>query len=126
MSAPGLTATEMVEMFPPGYRHVLLMVAYAKRGLAAASIGDHARLDILEKLHELTDQFFRERVLAVIEPMGETEAEMMAQAFSLDPAGDKSRRASFDLLTGEAFDHFVRLNPSLLRAIRLCGELRRA
>jgi hypothetical protein len=83
MSAPGLTATEMVEMFPPGYRHVLLMVAYAKRGLAAASIGDHARLDILEKLHELTDQFFRERVLAVIEPMGETEAEMMAQAFRL-------------------------------------------
>jgi hypothetical protein len=101
------------------------MASYAKSALADASIGDHARLDILEKLHELTDRFFRERVLVVIEPMSGVEVEMMEQAFTLDRSGDKSRQASFNLLTGDTFNHFVAINPSLLRAIKLCGELRR-
>jgi hypothetical protein len=82
------------------------------------------RLRILELLHELTDRHFSEAVLAAVEPMSAVEVEMYEAALSLDPASDKARSASFDVLSGDAFLHFAGIKSSLMRAIELAAEQR--
>jgi hypothetical protein len=114
----------LVREYPPGYRHQLLLVAHAK-AMLAGKMDSRQRLRILELLHDLTDRHFTESILAVVEPMGPVEIEMYEAALSLDPAAHKSRQASFDVLSGDAFLHFAGVNPSLLTAIRLAAEQRR-
>jgi hypothetical protein len=104
---------------PAGYVHLMLMAAYAKRGLQfKASIGK--RLKLLELLNSLTDGYFTPEMLSVIEPMCDTQMEMVSEARSLVREDDRLGNASFAVLTKpQVFGHFRRLNPSLLAAIKL-------
>jgi hypothetical protein len=58
-------------------------------------------------------------MIEMIEPMSDTEVKMMHEAQSLDRKDDPAGLASFKALTGEVFDDFLALNPSLLAAIVL-------
>jgi hypothetical protein len=105
---------------PSGYLLLFIIVALTKRALLTEGIKPAEQLHLLEKMNRLTDQYFTPAMLAVIEPMGDTEYKIYEQAKSLDPPGDKSARASFDVLTiPRVFWHLVTLNPSILAAIKL-------
>jgi len=55
----------------------------------------------------------------MIEPMCDKAYAIFAEAKSLDPPGDKTAKASFAVLTNpRVFQHFLTLNPSILKAIR--------
>lgn len=117
-----MTATEedIVRMLPVGYRHLMLLTAYSKRVLSTVKMSDRERLEILERLNGLTDGYFTAAMLATIEPMSDLEVQIMHEARTLDPDGDKLGGASFSVLTGErVFGHLVEINPSILDAIRI-------
>jgi len=68
--------------------------------------------------------FLSPEMLAIIEPAGDTEMEMMNEARSLDREDDRLGQASFDVLTSwRVFGHFRRLNPSFLAAIKLRQQM---
>lgn len=106
--------------FPCGYRHVLLFVAYCKHALVNHEMRAGHRLEFLEWINRQVDIVIRADMLAIIEPMSLTEVQMMDEALSLDREGDPAGMASFRVLTSrDVFADFLRLNPSLLKAIML-------
>jgi hypothetical protein len=110
---------------PSGYKLIFIMVALTKRALLTKDIKPAEQLLLLEKMNGLTDQYFTPEMLATIEPMGDTEYEIFKEARSLSPPGDKTCRASFDVLTSpRVFGHFITLNPSILAAIKLRDAVR--
>lgn len=114
-----------VQIFPVGYRYQLLLIAFTKYVLSL-KMGQGQRLRFLELLNDMTDRFITPEMLAVVEPMSETEVNMLIAARSLDAADDKAGSASFKVLTRrDIFDHFLELNPSLLTAIKMRVELSR-
>jgi hypothetical protein len=77
-------------------------------------------LRFLEALNGMTDLNFTAPMLQMIEPMRDTGFQIWKEAKTLDRDGDKSCMASFRVLTGwRVFQHFLRLNPSILAAIKL-------
>jgi hypothetical protein len=102
---------------PVGYLSVF--AALTKHTLARCEMTVGDRLRLLEGLARLVDSRFSAAALAVIEPACDTAVEMIMEAHSLDAEGSHGT-ASYRLLTSwTVFGHFVRLNPSLLAAIRL-------
>jgi hypothetical protein len=115
---------KMIAYVPSGYKHILLAIALTKRVLTTCKMKAGEKLQVLEKLNGLTDGYITPEMLAMIEPMSDTEYEMLNEARSLDQPDDKAGRASFDVLTSpDVFEHFVRLNPSLLAAIKFHNAL---
>jgi hypothetical protein len=113
----------LVLFTPAGYKHFFLWAAYVKRALQF-ELPAGKRLKLLERLNSLTDLYFTPEMLATIEPMSDTEIEMVNEARSLDLEDDRLGQASFDVLTSQrVFGHFLRLNPSLMTAIKLRGEM---
>ena len=113
---------KLVVHTPSGYQHMLLMAAYAKRGLQY-EMPAGKRLQLLEKLNGLTDNYFTPEMLAIIEPMSDTEMEMMHEAKSLDREDDRLGQAFKVLTSWRVFGHFRRLNPSYLAAIKLRSQM---
>jgi hypothetical protein len=108
---------------PAGYVHLMLMAAYAKRGLQY-QMKPGKRLKLLELLNSLTDNYFTPDMLATIEPMSDTEMAMVSEARSLDREDDRLGNASFDVLTSpKVFGHFLKLNPSFVAAIKLRQQM---
>ena len=108
-------------LVPAGYQHLMLMAAYAKRGLQF-EMKPGKRLKLLELLNSLCDAWFVPEMLAVITPAGDTEAAMIDEARSLD--GDKGCEASFNVLTSpKVFGHFCKLNASFLAAIKIREQM---
>jgi hypothetical protein len=108
---------------PTGYLHLMLWAAAAKRALLF-DMPAGKRLQLLEKLNGLTDNYFTPEMLAAITPMSDTEMEMVNEARSLDREDDRLGQASFDVLTSwRVFGHFRRLNPSYLAAIKLRQQM---
>jgi hypothetical protein len=108
---------------PAGYQHLMLWAAYAKRALQY-EMPAGKRLQLLEKLNSLTDDYFAPEMLAIIEPMCDTEIAMVNEARSLDREDDRIGQASFEVLTSwRVFGHFRRLNPSYLAAIKLREQM---
>jgi hypothetical protein len=104
---------------PVGYLSMLLTAAFTKHTLARCEMTAGDRLRLLEGLANLVDARFSAAALAVIEPACDTAVAMIMEAHSLDTEGSHGA-ASYRLLTSwSVFGHFVRLNPSLLAAIRL-------
>jgi hypothetical protein len=113
------TAAEMILYTPTGYKLMMLVVAKTKRALQRIDMRVRDRLHILEKMNGFTDQWFTPEMLAMIEPMSDTEEQMFREARSLDPSGGQPFQASAEILTSQqVFGHFVRLNASLLEAIK--------
>jgi hypothetical protein len=109
---------ETIRLIPPGYKHSMLVAALTKRVLLTGKMTAADRLDFLEKLNSLVDGDFTTEMLELIEPMSDVECRMVAEAMTLD-IDNKRSAASYDVLTREdVFHHFVRLNPSLLAAIK--------
>jgi hypothetical protein len=109
------------------YRFNFIVAAMTKRGLQDDKMPAGERLHLLEKLNGLTDQHFTAEMLALIDPMSDLEFQIYQEAKSLDAPHPKNKddirtihwKASFDILTGPAFKHFVALNPGLAKAFRL-------
>jgi hypothetical protein len=108
---------------PAGYIHLMLWASAAKRALQW-EMKPGKRLRLLELLNGLTDNYFTPDMLAIIEPMSDTEMAMVSEARSLDREDDRLGQASFDVLTSpKVFGHFRRLNPSFLAAIKLRQQM---
>jgi len=107
---------KLLDAFPVGYKHTLLTIAYVKHVLGL-KMRPAQRLRFLELLNGLADTVITAEMLAAIQPMSETEAQMFDEARSLDDEGNKC--ASIVVLTrGDVFAHFLELNLSLLDAIK--------
>ncbi|HUI12560.1 MAG TPA: hypothetical protein VL048_03710 [Xanthobacteraceae bacterium] len=114
-----MTDAELVLQVPSGHKFTMLFIAYVKYVIANFRMKAGEHLQLLEWLNGTVDIFITSDVLAMIEPMDTTQAEMLMEARSLDDPKDKLANASFDVLTSErVFWHFVTLNQSLLDAIR--------
>jgi hypothetical protein len=103
--------------FPTGYRHTLLFIAYVKHILVNVEMKAGQRLLFLEWINGQTCQVITPEMLEMIQPMSDTEMKMMYEAQSLSRKDDLGGLASFRILTGEVFEDFLALNPSLLVAI---------
>jgi hypothetical protein len=109
---------KMVANVPPGYQHLLLVIAYIKRVLVICEMKAGERLHHLEWLNKQTDNYVSPEMLAIIEPMSDAEMAMMHEARSLDQKGSDAK--SFAILTRwKVFHSFLALNPSILAAIKL-------
>jgi hypothetical protein len=119
-TAEQTTDEELCLHLADGHKWVLVVASLTKRTLQIPDIKAADRLALLEKLNGMTDDWFTAAMLAGIEPMDDTGRAIYEQARTLDPAGDKTHAASFNVLaTLSVFRHFVQLNPSLMAAIRL-------
>jgi hypothetical protein len=97
----------------------MLVISLTKRFLSSHSTSTSERLNILEKMNSLTDQFLTAEMVSAIKPMSDVEYEMLSAALSLDGGDAKRAATSADILTrSDVFGLFVRLNPSLLAAIK--------
>lgn len=109
-----------VRHFPSGYRYTLLFVAYCKHALVNHEMRAGHRLQFLEWINKQVDFVMTADMLAIIEPMSITEVKMMDEARSLDRDSDPAGMGSFRVLTSaDVFAEFLKLNPSLLKAIML-------
>jgi hypothetical protein len=109
-----------ITFVPSGHRLNILMIAYVKHALTTLKMKAGERLHLLEKLNELADHYLTPEVIALIDPMPDPGIEMLRAAFSLD--GDARFNASFDILTRDhVFLDFIRVNPSILAAIKLAA-----
>jgi hypothetical protein len=109
---------------PVGRLHELLVIAYTKYAIERVKMPRGERAMLLQQLNDLVAKlphgFLSAEMLATIQPMSDTEVQMMHEARSLDPKDCKSGKASFDVLTNlRTFSIFVTLNPSLLTALKM-------
>jgi hypothetical protein len=109
-----------VLMFPVGHRFTLLWIAYVKHMLVTyPKMPAGYRLQFLEWVDGEVCMGITHKMLEMIEPMSDTEIKMMNEALALDRKDDPAGLASARILTGEVFEDFLKLNPSLLAAIVL-------
>lgn len=107
-----------IELVPAGYRHILILIAVVKRALLSRGIKSADKLQFLENLESLPDNYIAPEMIEMVEPLNDAGYAIYAEAKSLDPPGDKTGKASFAVLTGQrVFGHFLNLNPSILAAI---------
>jgi hypothetical protein len=110
------------------YAFCFIAAALVKRSLQDEKMAAGARLHLLERLNAMTDAHFTSEMLALVDPMSDLELEIYREAKSLDPPRPNSKaeflfsrcRSSFDVLTGPAFKHFLRLNAGMQKAVDLC------
>jgi hypothetical protein len=117
-----MTAEEedAVTMFPLGYRFTLLWVSYIKHALVNLKMTAGYRLRFLEYIDDAVCLSVSREMVELVQPMSETEIQMIHVARSLDRKDDPAGSASFKVLTSpEVFNDFLALNPSLLAAIML-------
>jgi hypothetical protein len=119
-AAARTTDDELCLHIADGHKWCLIIAALTKRMLQIPGIQPADRLDLLEKLHRLTDRWFSADMLAGISPMCDTGYAIFREARTLDPPQDDTHcAASLDVLaTPSVFQHFARLNPSIMAAIK--------
>jgi hypothetical protein len=120
MNAPANTDDELCSLVSSGHMMDFIVVALTKRVLQTPNIKPGDKLYLLEKLNGMTDIYFRAEMLAMIEPAGDIECQIISEANSLDPPDDTTHgMASYRVLTSpNVFQHFLTLNPSILAAIK--------
>jgi hypothetical protein len=74
---------------------------------------------VLEQLNGLVDEYFTPAALAAINPADNVSAQIIREANKLDD--DHNWRNVYVLTSSEVFGNLVRLNPSILEAMKLCG-----
>lgn len=106
---------------PAGYRFNLVAVSYLKRVLATRQMTIGDQLEFLEALNGMVDERFTTEGLALVKPADDISAQMIEEARKLD-ADDSTLSRSFDVLTSwEVFGNLVRLNPTIMDAMKACG-----
>jgi hypothetical protein len=120
IAAARTTDDELCLHVSDGHKWSFIVASLTKRALQISGLKPADRLDLLERLNGLTDGYFTADLLATIEPLCDTAAAILAEARTLDPPQDESHcDASLTLLaTRSVFQHFVRLNPSIMAAIK--------
>jgi hypothetical protein len=109
---------KLIVYVPSGHQWNMVMVSVLKRMLQTELDARH-RLRMLESLDRMRDIYFTSEMVAMIDPICDTGLEIWREAKSLDRPGDKTCMASFRVLTSwRVFNHFIRLNPSILAAIK--------
>ena len=108
--------TEMVDMFPAGYKLSLLFIAYLKNVLTTQKMTAAYRSQFLEWIDRQVDRVITPEVLEAVEPMSAVEMAMMHEARSLDnrdgPEGTRCA-ASFKVLTNrEVFEDSLETSPA--------------
>jgi ribosomal protein S15P/S13E len=105
---------------PLGNKMALIGAALAKRALLIPSIKPAEKLELLERMNGMTDGYFSAAMLVMVEPLCDTGFAIFKEAASLDPLKDATHgAASFNLLTSpNVFAHFIKLNQSILAAIK--------
>ena len=117
-AAEQTTADDLCLNVADGHKLDLVVASLTKRTLEIPGIKPADRLDLLERLNRLTDNWFSADMLATVEPMCDTGYAIYEQARTLDPPDDKTCNASFKVLaTPTVFDHFLKLNPSIVTAL---------
>ncbi len=71
---------------PDGHKFNLFLIALTKRALLTDDISPAEKLELLERLHGLADGdlFFSREMIALIQPMGDSEFQIYRAAASLD------------------------------------------
>jgi hypothetical protein len=119
---------DAILMTPTGIRFGLVLISYTKYVLTTCKMKPQFRLELLEAMDRLLDGRLTDQVLGLVQPAGAVEAEIIESALSLDAhlpeiptpeTGGVSRDKAFPLLTGELFPALLKLNSSLVDAIRL-------
>jgi hypothetical protein len=106
-----------ISLISAGHRYCLVAAAITKRILSEEGLKAGERLEWLEKLNGLTDQYITPEMLAAVEPASDVEAQIFSEAMSL-PIADDHGNASFRVLTrDEVF--------SLFRSLHSAIELRK-
>jgi hypothetical protein len=104
---------------PPGELMNLLLIAFTKRAVELSADAPREQLELLQNLDRMSNLDFGRippEVVAAINPMGDTEMEMVCAARNLDPEDDPMHGlASYKVLV-QSFAHFAALNPSLWAA----------
>ncbi|HTC04893.1 MAG TPA: hypothetical protein VK749_15930 [Xanthobacteraceae bacterium] len=111
---------------PPGYQWMLVLASLEKR-LLQGDMEPGLRLRLLESLNSMIHGLITADMLAMIQPMCDTAYQIWKEAKTLDREGDQACMASFRVITSwRVFNHFLKLNPSILDAIRLEDQQRGA
>jgi hypothetical protein len=122
-AAEQITADDLCLNVADGHKLDFVVASLTKRTLKIPGIKSADRLDLLERLNGMTDDWFTADMLAGIDPMDDTGLAIYEQACTLDSPDDKTHAASFKVLTTPAvFRHFVQLNPSIMAAIKLRAD----
>jgi hypothetical protein len=114
---------QMVAYFPAGYRAHLIIIACAKRWLLGElSVGE--RVEMLQWLNDQVWGIVTAAAVAHVEPANDTFMAIVYEAMKLDAGRtDDHCPDAFKMLERwSVFWDLCRLNPSMLRAIRLCGR----
>jgi hypothetical protein len=105
---------------PAAYRGNLIMAAMTKRWLAADKLPLGERLFYLEEFEKLAFGVLTPEALAAIEPANDTFEEIFVESMRVDTTESQAATA-FGILDRDAiFADLLRLNPSLVTAIKLC------
>jgi hypothetical protein len=116
-----MTTDEEVARCPDGYKQLVIVVAVTKRVLTECEMTVAQRLDVLQKLGNLQDNYLTPAAVAAVEPACETFMEIVREARKLDDGSDPGRTASSKMLvSADVFAHLRRLNPSLDTAMSIC------
>jgi hypothetical protein len=110
---------EREETVPNGYRWLIVMATIFKRTLAQDPMTAAQRLEMLEALHAMTDQFFTPVALAALEPADSITVSILREAWRLD--GDTDDQSFAVLTSPEVFRNLLAANRSIAAAIALCA-----
>jgi hypothetical protein len=115
-----LSPDELLTVYvPPGHMLTLIGTALMKRAVQSPGIKPGEKLRLLEMVNGWTDLWFTPEMLALVDPMSDTEFQIYREAKSLDPEDDKRCQASFDVLSSpRVFWHFFTLNRGIANAIK--------
>jgi hypothetical protein len=121
----------LLDALPQGYWLFMILIAFGKMALLDKRLTAAEQEWILERINGAVDMKLSAEMVAMIEPMSETEWEMLKAALSLDPpaseGGDLLRRRSAScelLMRPEVFASFAQLNPGIRAAVEIARDRR--
>jgi hypothetical protein len=99
----------MSTVLAKGYKYTLVLASVTKRALAGEMPAE-MRLQFLEHLEKMRDDFLSADALSLVQPIDNSGYEIVAEAMKLGPF------KALDVYA-DKFDVFAGLNPSLLVAV---------
>src|SRR5262245_48696112 len=109
-----------------GYRANLIMIAMTKKWLERDDLSVADRLSYLEHLNTAAFGALSKAAVNAVEAASDAFEEAFNDAMRVDSSENQAATAFGILERDEAFASLVRLNPSILTAIKLCSRPRAA
>jgi hypothetical protein len=122
-----LSADEkMIAELPSGYWIDLIFIAYVKRLVISREMTLRERIENLEFLDGRVHGVISPAALAAVHPANETFMQIVQEALQLDRGAEDWPRSGFDVLfRWSVFNDLLKLNPSIVEAIKLCRHYAR-